>query len=225
MAAKPSALRPVHVLSVGDFGRRVAAYLKDFDQIFHQTEVHDDVIPLPAVWPSARINVVAAWRPVPHLCDLLDQLSLERQIPFIPLILHPTKLVLGPVIQPGGTCCWGCWIKRSKQHDVWPKEQTAVMQHYARNPAIGPQGYLVPFALIGAAKIEEAIESIDSAEPIAGATWHIDLMTREIVSSVAIGVHDCPRCGLHRLAETRGFIDMHRDLGYLWAGDMTEGAS
>jgi bacteriocin biosynthesis cyclodehydratase domain-containing protein len=209
--------RPVHVVSVGPFGHAVMRHLELFR--------HDIV---PAIWggaadldrselfSNARINVLAAWRPVPAICQLLDRICHSSRIPFVPLILDSRILRLGPVIVPGGASCWDCWDRRYKQHDSWRKEYSALMQYYTAAEVSGPVGYLEPFAVIGATVISRVIGSLDSGTATAGYVWQMDVLTRHMTTSISAGIHNCPCCGLHRSAPTRSFEEMQKDLSYIW---------
>ena len=169
-----------------------------------------------AGWPIARVMVIAAWRPVPNLCEWLDEFSYERQRPWLPLMLEFNVLRLGPIVVPGASC-WGCWVKRYRQHVAWPNEISAVLQHYCSHADEGPRGYLEPFAMMGATQIHRVIDELDRASATPGYIWQIDMMTRKITTSRVIGVHDCPRCGLHRSPATRSYLEMQMELTHLWA--------
>lgn len=204
----------VHLLSVGPFGNAVAEYLRRFRNDVTETTVTDESSVRLEI---ARITAVAAWRPVPKLCERLNELSFQWQRPFVPLIVESAALRLGPLVIPGRGACWRCWEQRSKQHSEWLLAQSALSQHYSANPDVGPQGYLAPFAMMAATRIAEAIEDLDSSSAVAGYVWQIDMISRAITTGVVVGVHDCPRCGLHRRTSELSFAEMERDLGYLWA--------
>lgn len=207
---------PVQLLVVGSFGKTVAGYLKTFRQDVLETVVADDVIPLPETWEPARILALAAWRPVPSLCELLDDLCHRWARPFVPLIVDSRVLRLGPVVIPGREGCWRCWSMRHRQHGEWPEEQSALLQYYASHPDSGPQGFLEPFALMGAARIRQTIEALDSSTATAGQIWQIDMLTGHVVTGLVIGVHGCSRCGEPRPESTRSYAEMQQKLGYLW---------
>jgi bacteriocin biosynthesis cyclodehydratase domain-containing protein len=186
-----------------------------------ETKVVDNSPPELESCHVARAYVVAAWRPVPVLCELLDRVSHEAQRPFIPLILESTVIRLGPIVIPGEGGCWNCWMRRCKQHSVRPKEDEAVLRHYSSDTYVGPQGYLEPFALLSAARISQTIDTLDSSphscKKLAGSIWQVDVLTRDMTTSTVIGVHGCPRCGLQRPEIDRSFADLQRELKYLWA--------
>lgn len=215
-------VEPVHLLSVGNFGTAIGEYLKAFRTDIVETVTTDGTLQ-PYAWPVARIRLVAAWRPVPHLCELLNELCHKQQVPFVPVILDSAVLQLGPIIVPGGGSCWSCWVRRCQQHSSWCDEQTAVLQYYASNPHSGPQGYLEPFALMAATRMVETIDALDSSTAIPGYIWQMDVITRRAMTGKMVGVHDCRRCGLRRIASARGFADMEQELSFLWTRkDVTE---
>jgi bacteriocin biosynthesis cyclodehydratase domain-containing protein len=217
MMEQSQSIQPVHLLSVGAFGQAVAAYLRSLRTDVVEMVVSNDTVPLPEMWPVARAGIIAAWRPVPHLCELLDDLSYTWQRPFVPLVLDSTVLRLGPIVIPGAGSCWGCWAQRFRQHSERPQEQAALWRHYASHVDSGPRGYLEPYALMAATRIAQTIDELDSSKAVPGHIWQIDMMTRVITTSKVVGVHDCGRCGLHRSPSARSFAGMQQELGYLWS--------
>jgi len=209
----------VHIVWVGPFGRAVSGYLKGLIPDTIENEAVPGKMPLLEQCLRARINAVAAWRSVPDLCEFLDKSSHESRRPFLPLILDATALRLGPVVVPGSGGCWSCWMKRSSQHAPWPKEQDMIRQYYSAHPNSGPEGYLEPFAMMGAIRIKQTIDALDSSTAVPGYIWQINMLTRQITTGVVAGLHDCPQCGLHRSGLARSFTEMRRDLAYLWEDD------
>lgn len=208
---------PIHLLSVGSFGQAVGCYLKENRVDIIETVVQGNTLPLPELWPASRAIFLASWRPVPLLCELLDDLVFGWRRPFVPLILDSASMRLGPIIMPGSGCCWHCWMQRSKQHARWPQEQSALLEHYAAHADTGPQGYLEAFALMAAVQLERTVNDLDSGTAVAGHIWKIDMITREVTTSTVIGIHDCAHCGLHRAAPTRSFTQMKQEISYLWS--------
>jgi bacteriocin biosynthesis cyclodehydratase domain-containing protein len=217
MAEQETSLAPPHVLAMGAFGKAVAQYLRIFHTDLVETIVTDDTIALPAVWPKSCAVIIASWRPVPHFCELLNELSFTWGRPFMPLILDSTILRIGPVVIPGRGSCWTCWARRHRQHDAWRQERSVLLEHYAGNPTAGPKGYLEPFALIGASRLASILVALQDSSAPAGRVWQIDVITREITAGMVAGIHDCPKCGLHRPMAERSFSAMQDDLKYLWS--------
>jgi bacteriocin biosynthesis cyclodehydratase domain-containing protein len=212
--AKPEA-SIVHLLSVGPFGEAVGSYLKTIRDDIAQTSVIDNTVPLPATWPDARLHVLVAWRPVPDLCELLNQLSHEWQRPFFPVIQDLTAIRFGPIVVPGRGACWKCWVTRWHQHSGWTKERASLLSYYASHSSVGPAGYLEPFALMTAVRIAQTVTAVDSATATPGSLWQIDMLTRQVTGSIVVGVHDCRWCGLGRPKATRSFAEMQKELKYL----------
>jgi len=204
----------VHVVSVGAFGRAVAHHLHTFRSDVVETQIENAAEP--GAWPATRMNVVVSWRPVRELCEAADRISHDWQLPFVPLIMDAKILRLGPIVIPGCGSCWNCWVRRSLQHGSWPYRRLLVSDYYATHPEAGPQGYLDAFALMAAARVSQTIDELDSGAALAGNIWQIDMLTREITLSRVVGVHDCPRCGLHLPAQSRSYDEMQQHLGYLW---------
>ena len=171
-------------------------------------------------WPRARVRLVASWRPVPALCRRLDNLSFQNKIPFIPLILDSSLLQLGPVVIPESGCCWSCWERRTLQHAAVPSAHTALWDFYDNHDASGPQGYIEPFAVIGASRFSQMVDALDCRQAAPGQVWQMNLLSRRIVTSCEIGVDGCPQCGSGRSIPTRSVEDLKRRLGYLWTNDV-----
>jgi bacteriocin biosynthesis cyclodehydratase domain-containing protein len=206
-AAKPSVL----LFSAGAFGNAVARYLgvsfSDLTQIDASTPAMPDVNEC-----IADVCVIASRRPLTGMLETIDTIFHQQQRTFVPLIVDSTVLRLGPIVVPGSGSCWTCWQRRSLQHAARPEETAMVSNYYETHPDAGPDGYLEPFAMMGAARITQVLEASKSLASQAGHVWQIDMMTRLITTSIVEGVHDCPRCGLHRPPETRSFADMQREL-------------
>jgi bacteriocin biosynthesis cyclodehydratase domain-containing protein len=210
----------IHLLSVGGFGRAVADHLKAIHQDVVTTEVIANEIPVPQTWPAARVIALAAWRPVPSICELLDRIARQGNMVFIPLILNSMLLRLGPVIQAGTGCCWACWVRRRRQHDPWPNEQAKLELSYASDPELGAKGYLEPMAMLGSAMLVRTIASLASNEGISGQVVQVELATRRIASSSVMGIHDCPKCGMGRPCTTRTYETLQGELAYLWSDSL-----
>jgi bacteriocin biosynthesis cyclodehydratase domain-containing protein len=208
---------PIHVISSGAFGRAVVKYLSLLRADFQTTLVDNDSGSSIIEWPRSRVLALVAWRPVPSLSKLLDEVSQREGIPHVPIILESMILRVGPVCIPEArTCCWSCWMARRKQHSAWPTEEAALLEYYDANPDSGPNGYLEPFALMAAARLDNLVGNTDLLASMSGYVWQMNMLTREIITSNVVGIHDCPRCGLRRPARSRSFADLSMSLGYLW---------
>jgi bacteriocin biosynthesis cyclodehydratase domain-containing protein len=210
-----------HVISVGPFGRAVARHLRSSRA--HLIETAGEGTQSPADWPRARALVVAAWRPIPDLCEAADAESHRRGTPFLPVIADSAALSIGPVIVPGRGNCWSCWVRRTHQHAPSLGRRAALWRHYSEHAGAGPHGYLEPFAVVAAARVRQILEAVESEAPVAGQVWAMHLLTRRIVTSTVVGVHGCPRCGLHRRESTRSYAELRQALSFAWSAGDGEG--
>lgn len=222
MIRQEVAVNPVHVLSAGPFGRAVVRHLNSLRGDLTDTDVADNLVPLPSTWPAARIRALVAWRPVADLCALLNQFSYETQRPFVPVIQDLTAIRVGPIIMPGSGPCWHCWITRWRQHSGWVKERMALTQYYSSHPQDGPRGYLEPFAAMAAIRLDEVITALDAATAVPGYVWQIDVLSGEITAGTVVGVHDCRWCGLGKPKETRTVAELRETLRYVWGQEASD---
>lgn len=213
---EPIPLNHLHVVCVGAFGKTVAKCLASLHLSVRETHSDGSVSIDLDEWPTVGVEVIAASKPVPDLCNFIDRYSREHGRPVIPLVLDSSVLRLGPIIVPGIGGCWRCWQMRSLQHAKLLPERIALLQFYEANRLVEPQGFLEPFAMIGAVQIASAIQSRDHLNQIAGNIWQIDLFTREVTTGYLVGVDGCPYCGLDRPLDSRSYAEMQTKLAYLW---------
>lgn len=209
-----SADSSIHIFSVGPFGVAVAKYLKGLDNNASETEITGQQIPQNCC--THHINVLAAWRPVVKLCESLDQTNRQSQRSFIPLVAASGMLQLGPVVVMGSGACWQCWMRRSAQHSLWPKQYLASLEFYSTHPYDGPEGYLEPVAMLSAVKIKQVIDALHCSSAKPGYIWQMDVITRHVMEGVVVGVHGCSSCGLQRAGRTRSVDEMELNLTGLW---------
>jgi hypothetical protein len=103
-----------------------------------------------------------------------------------------------------------------QQHDRHFDTRKRLWNHYEANEDIGPDGFLEPFSLLGAARLSSTIDALESESALGGQIWHIDMITGEIAISKVIGVDSCPSCGLHRSPANRSVLEIRAALSYLW---------
>ncbi|MBV9257956.1 MAG: TOMM precursor leader peptide-binding protein [Ktedonobacteraceae bacterium] len=205
--------RPVHIISVGAFGNAVAAALKELLPDVLQTGVDAQNQAYPASWPIARVNILASWRPVPALQQLIDGISFAWKRPSITVVLNAPYLLIGPVVVPGISACYNCYERRFLQHSARQEVYRSLQAHYDQYPESGPQGYLPSLVHIAALRLAQNILQLDEdASKIAGQIWHMNTLTRYTFTARVVGVHACPRCGLRRDEATRSYLDMQKEL-------------
>jgi bacteriocin biosynthesis cyclodehydratase domain-containing protein len=195
----------------------VVRHLRSLRNDVVDTDVSDNLFPLPATWPASRMMALVSWRPILELSEMLNEISHARRISFIPAIQDLTAIRIGPIVLPGSGPCWNCWITRWRQHSGWTQERMALSQHYATHPEAGPGGYLESFAGMTACRLTEVIGSVDSNEARPGSIWQVEMLTGEVSTGLVTGVHDCPFCGLGRSRSARSVGELKTSLAYLWS--------
>ena len=205
--------QPIHVLSVGPFGRAVGAAFKELEPSAIVTPLRDDEQTFPAFWPTARIHILAAWRPVRSLSRAFDEMCHVWRTPFIEAVIEAPHLRVGPVVVPGSGACRSCYEKRTLQHAARPAQLEALWDYYDANPGRGPQGYLSPFVQIAALRLAQFVDELDEdAATTAGSVWELDVVSRQTKMGKVVGVHGCERCGLGRDESTRSYAEMFEEL-------------
>lgn len=217
-------IHAVHILSVGAFGQAVAEALGGLLPDVSETRADLNYPPHPAFWPVARIQLLAAWRPVPRLSRLLDEMSHAWRTPFVEAVIETPNLRVGPVVVPGFGACHACAERRAVQHSPRPEEHRALREFYDTNPQQGPQGFLPVFAEIAAVRLAQFVRQLEGdPAAVAGRVWLLNTIHRYAVSSEVVGVHGCPRCGLKRNEATRSFVALRREVADLLALDAADG--
>lgn len=208
--------RGSHIVSVGRFGEAVARYLSKM--ITDLIETQGTFCATSTSWPTATVHIVATCSACLDPCYLYESMSYDQGLPFIPLVMDSRALVLGPVVVPGdnGGGCWSCSVMRSRQHSPLGRYKTIISEYYRSHSDAGPQGYLEPFAMMGAARLSAMIDALAVPSTVAGKIWQIDLLSLRVTEGTAIGIDNCPRCGLHRPQLTRSVTDMRSALHHLW---------
>ncbi len=198
--------KPIHVLTVGSFGEQTAAMLREMVPQVVITRVTGRNSTTPSTWPDARMHMVAAWRIVPDLLELVNEMSFGWRTAFVPAVIEEAELVIGPVIIPGLSACYTCYERRVLQHCTRPDAREALKRHYETVEDSGPKGHLKVFADLAAARLAQVAYEVETQpHQIAGAVWQFDLMRRMSTLSTVVGIHGCHHCGLHREERTRSY--------------------
>jgi bacteriocin biosynthesis cyclodehydratase domain-containing protein len=210
-------MRTPQAIGVGPFGH---SFIRDLarGRAVDSIILDEEPIEAPPLSEHASSYILAMWRPLPRLCELVSQISLNRHKPFIPIVLESDRMTIGPVVISGGQGCWQCYAKRSLQHTHAAFERSTLLQYYASHPKEGPGGHLRAFAFIAAGRCGAILDDLDNEVAQPGLLWHLDLMSRRVATGVLLGVHNCPYCGLHRPDHDRSIRDMQVQLAYLWDG-------
>jgi bacteriocin biosynthesis cyclodehydratase domain-containing protein len=207
----------VHLFCAGRFGEAVQQHMLRYrDELVCTAAANADALKMEDGLKSAKMLALAAWRSDRKLCASLDRVAHDTGKPFIPLMIEQNKVRLGPVVVPGRSCCWTCWNRRAQQNFPWQAARHALLEFYEAHPESGPEGYLETIAAVAAAKMAQVLADAEKDQVSPGLVWQLDLITRQVDTYTAIGIHDCPRCGLQRPPQTRSVDFMSRELEWLW---------
>ena len=206
------AVRPILILPIGEFGRAAANQLKRLlpEAKLLEGEIRSCLETL--VNDDQAIAVLVSWRPMPAISDLIDARAYRTGTASCSLMLKDHEMVMGPLIIPGFTSCWRCWVTRTFQADPHAKMEAAKRSFYAENPERGPRGYLPSLALLGAAQLAKALDSLQADAQQANVAVRTDLFTLQITLERAIGLDNCNRCGLRRPLDSRGYAGLQTSL-------------
>jgi bacteriocin biosynthesis cyclodehydratase domain-containing protein len=178
------------VLTAGEFGHAVGQRLAAL-----QPGRPVRTAPLPG---SAA---VATWRPHVQACRWIDDACHAANdgagLPWTLAELHGTRLTCGPVVVPGHGPCYHCYQRRWASHHPAPEREMVLERAYARDPELGPPGFITPLVAIAAAAIaEDLAEDLAAPERTAGRLRLVDVISGAVQETAVLGIHACPRCGL-----------------------------
>ncbi len=217
-SARPTSPLRLHVLTIGSFGEAVAKILQEIlPNVIVTPQNTENQTPAVANWPTAQLNVIAAWRPVPGMYRLLEATSYEWKLPFTTIVMETPNVRVGPLVLPDTGPCYSCYEKRVLQHSPQFAALQALQNHYERQPQSGPGGYLQAFAEVGAIRLAQMVVGAEGelAVEAAGQVWQFNTVTRQATTGEVIGLHGCPRCGLKRDETTRSYAPLRQELSKL----------
>lgn len=137
-----------------------------------------------------------------HLADTLDRRSFLTGIPWFPVVQAFPAIRVGPVVVPGASACYACYLARRWQRDPLAEFSQAVLASNAPDPA----GFFPHHALLAGALTNQLLSDIDlhGCAASAGCVRAVVLPNGELQTSRAVGVDRCPRCSFrlepHRAA-------------------------
>lgn len=180
------------VVAVGDFGRAVAGRLAA-----RLTEAQiTDRVPDPGTG-QGRPVVLAAGRESRAIATAIDA---DRTVPWwLPVVLTHPEIRVGPVFGPDVPGCYACLTTRIVANDEHPEYPAAVWEHYDRDLAAGPPGYLEHHVSIAAAL---ALTLIHRRHGARRTVLGYGVLSGSLRSEAFVPFHDCPRWADDGQAET-----------------------
>lgn len=113
---------------------------------------------------------------------------------FITAVLEDGALRVGPIIHVPFSACYSCWRSREAASHPLGAERDKLFAYYDQNPHSCVHWYTPYIASIAAAKLSIMVDLENESRVAAGKFWTINLSTRAIHESRAIGRHACPNC-------------------------------
>jgi len=209
-------MKTIQVIALGPFGEAVARHLSYLGPKTRITHLKHNLEVKNVLMSEVSCVVIASWRPVPQLCRELSDLTCERKIDFLPIILGSGAMYIGPLVRAGQGGCWNCYEARIHRHQTPTNDQDKLADFYSSNISVGPQGYVEPLAQIAGGCSTYLLREAEKGS-VVPSLYRYNLLARTLDSSVLLGVHNCVDCGLHRTADARSFAEMRRVLSPLWS--------
>ncbi|WDU79262.1 MULTISPECIES: TOMM precursor leader peptide-binding protein [Lysinibacillus] len=196
----------IHILACGTFGEATAKIIAEKVEDVEITTADQEGKFWVGSWPHADLHVVISWRPVPKLCEVLDEMCHAWKVPWFPIILDTPKLQIGPIVVPGEEGCYSCYRRRQIQHSKFGKFIPSIEEFYSQNPSFGPIGYLEVHSQIAACLFIEFLNRIQkNIYKEAGKVFEYNLITSGIDKGKVVGFHGCKRCGSTENQATRSY--------------------
>ena len=151
--------------------------------------------------PEAAGYLVVAARENTDLLLARDRLAFSLRRPWAPLILTASGVRLGPVVVPGESACYQCFLRRWSQHDPQGEHTAAMLRDDRAIPAHSVAGHLPSDVLIGSGLARALAEAV--ADGFSGRLRPGDVVRFSVANGVVrrdrvIAVHACGRCGPRR---------------------------
>lgn len=149
----------------------------------------------PSFWPYADMIVLAASHERSALADSIDQVSFVRRIPWLPVWSSPTEIQCGPLVDPGRTACYQCFVRRRNQH-------AAARREIKPDGATHPTGYPDHHVGIAVAFARQAINEAFSgnSKGLGGTVRRFDQINGITSRASVARAHRCSRCSPPSLA-------------------------
>jgi bacteriocin biosynthesis cyclodehydratase domain-containing protein len=140
---------------------------------------------------GARFVAVALWRLYERECMELDTACARAGVPWSCAYMMEERLYCGPLMVPGRGPCFSCFRRRYLTHRRSADRELALLQAYARDPEMGPPGFVGPMAWIAASALLADSREVETA---AGRLRRLNLCTGGLADTEILPVHGCPTC-------------------------------
>jgi bacteriocin biosynthesis cyclodehydratase domain-containing protein len=178
--------RCFYVLS-GEFGRQYA----DTRGIPCGRRLTVSSLPEAADLPEAEVLVGIHSGRDTALRDAIDRVGFERGTATVGVELLPGRITCGPVVVPGRTACYACYLRRIEQHRGSPGLHDVEASSRGIAEGFAPAHLSIVEGMIALA----CGEIRDGLRGLGGTVRSFNLVTGAFSSSQTVAVDRCPRCG------------------------------
>ncbi|MFD8230196.1 TOMM precursor leader peptide-binding protein [Streptomyces massasporeus] len=129
----------------------------------------------------------------------MDDFAFEWSQTWTPLLLTPRGVRLGPVVVPGRSACYHCFLSRWLQHDKEIGDTRARLRNVADDASRTVTGWLPSDVSIASGLTEALAHAVDTgattgAGVLGGTVTTYDAISGTLSRDAVIGVHACWRC-------------------------------
>ena len=197
------------ILASGAFGRDVAGRLAQWYPAATLQEIDDGTHP--SLWPHADLMVLATSREFPRVAEALDRAAFAWLVPWFAVHAHAVQVQCGPVVVPGLTACYQCFVRRREQHRRPGYAVGTADAADDRFPSGYPSHHVGIAAAFARQAVHEAFGAPDS-DRLTGTVRMFDQVSGVTSRSSVVAVNRCSRCRAssingelwHRLAAADG---------------------
>ena len=175
----------VKAFCTGTFGARASQHLRPGVDVSHDASEVDSV-------SGCDLLVAMMDGENDRLADTLDRRCFLTGIAWFPVVPAFPAIRVGPVVVPGASACYACYLARRWQRDPLAGISQAVLA----SEAPGPAGFFPHHALLAGALASKLLGDIDlhGCVASAGCVRTVVLPIGQLHASRAVGVDRCPRC-------------------------------
>jgi bacteriocin biosynthesis cyclodehydratase domain-containing protein len=181
-----------HLVALDEWGEAVASRLNGDGVVSAPVDAAHPESGEPSTWPQAQVHVVACAREDFDFLRAVDTFSFAWSLTWAPLVLTPRGVRLGPVVVPGVSACYHCFLRRRLQHDGEIGDTHAWWDSVALDASDSVSGWL-PSDTLMARGLTRALVA-KGPDGFAGTVVSYDGVSGDMNRDPVIGVHACPRC-------------------------------
>ncbi|MGD8167296.1 TOMM precursor leader peptide-binding protein [Herbiconiux sp. P16] len=185
----------VHMVTLGEFAADlVDALPKSWRE---QRTTDSESAARPDLWPTARLQIVITQREDARLFEIMDESAFNLQRPWVPVVMEPRSIRVGPQIVPGVGACYACFVRRQYQHGRRTTTDRELAALSDRSGATEQRGYLPAHISATGQLLRSLAAPLLSVGPPRdhGRLFRLGFAELSVNESAVIAIHGCGRCG------------------------------